>query len=322
MQRSFDITLAGELNLDLILYGLPPKMALERELLASGFSMTLGSSSAILAHHLAVLGFSVGFQSLVGDDAMGRLARERLQGAGVDTKKVAVAKDGTGTGITVLLPHADGRHILTYSGTIATLSYADLDSAYLARARHFHLSSFFLQQGLRPHVADLFRAMRSAGLTVSLDTNDDPEDRWEGLEEVLPLVDVLLPNAAEACRMTGCRDLGEAVDQLAAVVPVVAVKCGAEGALVAQELERARVPGIVVQPVDTIGAGDSFNAGFLAGYIDGRDAVQSAMAGVVCGALSTLRPGGVEAFDDAALRESFLAEHGPAWLLEKGDRAS
>jgi sugar/nucleoside kinase (ribokinase family) len=179
-----DIAIAGEINLDLILYGLPEQMPTERELLASGFAITLGSSSAILAHNLAALGSRVGFVTKVGDDSFGDLALERLRERGVDLTRVT---HGAKSGVTLILPHGPQRHILTYLGTISELRFEDLDLDYLASARHFHMSSLFLQRGLLPHVPELFRRMKSAGLTTSLDTNDDPDDRWDGvLEEILP----------------------------------------------------------------------------------------------------------------------------------------
>src|SRR5579864_2483591 len=151
----FDVTIAGELNLDLILYGLPEQLLPERELLADRMMLTLGSSSAIVAHNLATLGSRVGFQSRIGDDPLGQIALERLQQSGVDISQVRRAS-GSATGLTVILYHDAWRNILTYLGTIAELSWDDLDLDYLADSRHFHLSSFYLQRGLRPRVAELF----------------------------------------------------------------------------------------------------------------------------------------------------------------------
>lgn len=314
VNRVFDIVLPGELNLDLVLYGLPREMAIERELLATGFSMTLGSSSAILAHNMAKLGCAIAFLGKVGDDAMGEIAVERLSDAGVDTARIAVTQNGTPTGVTVLLSHGRERHILTYPGAMTTLTGDDVDDAFLMSGRHLHLSSLFLQTGLRPHVPALFRRARALGLTISLDTNDDPADLWQGLDQLLPQVDVLLPNEREACRMTGCTGVEQAVDTLASQVPLVVVKCGAAGALVAQGADRTRVPGAPVTPTDTIGAGDSFNAGFLTAYLRGHDPVTCAAAGNVCGALSALRSGGTEAFHDDALRKNFLSEYDVRWM--------
>src|SRR5215467_11565919 len=198
---NIDIAIAGEINLDLILYGLPEQMPTERELLARDFRVTLGSSSAILAHNLAALGTRVGFLTKVGDDAFGNLALARLSSAEFDLARV-VRCPRAQSGITVILQHEHGRHILTYLGTISELSFEELDLSYLASARHFHLSSLFLQRALLPRVPELFRHMKNSGLTTSLDTNDDPEDRWgDVIEEVLPHVDLLLPNQREALKM-------------------------------------------------------------------------------------------------------------------------
>ncbi|MDE1176454.1 MAG: carbohydrate kinase family protein [Edaphobacter sp.] len=302
--------MAGEINLDLILYGLPSEMPMERELLASRFEVTLGSSSAILAHNLATLGTSVTFTTRVGGDDLGRIALERLSQAEVDLSRVTHATNDTATGVTIVLPHSDGRHMFTYPGTMAEMGIGDLDLEHLAQAQHFHLSSPYLQTGLLPDVGPLFRRLREAGLTISLDTNDDPDDRWENLlDGVLPWVDVLLPNESEACRMTRTSSVEEAIERLGAIVPTVAVKCGSRGALVRHAGKTQHVDPLTVEPVDTVGAGDSFNAGFLHAWLLGAPAALAARAGNITGAFSTLRSGGTEAFRDVALRNSFFERH-------------
>ena len=308
--KRFQVAIAGEINLDLILYGLPADMPLERELLATRFEVTLGSSSAILAHNLAVLGTSVTFTTRVGADELGQIALQRLSQASVDLSRVVRASSDTATGVTVILPHNAGRHMFTYPGTMAEMTVSDLDLASLEQARHFHLSSLFLQTGLRPGAADLFRQLKQAGLTTSLDTNDDPDDRWEDLlDGLLPHVDVLLPNESEACRMTGTANVEEAIERLAAIVPVVAIKCGPRGALVRYAGTTHRIAPVAVDPVDTIGAGDSFNAGFLHAWLQNLPPQIAAKSGNITGAFSTLRSGGTEAFRDAALRKSFFEDH-------------
>ena len=308
--KSLDISIAGEINLDLILYGLPELMPVERELLGTDFQVTLGSSSAILAHNLAVLGTHVGFVTLVGEDPLGKIALERLGGSGADLSRVRVTKDGTATGVTLVLPHGTPRHILTYPGTMATMRLGDLDLDYLKSAKHFHLSSLFLLHALEPDLPSLFKELKEAGLTISLDTNDDPSGQWGGvLPELLEYVDLLLPNEGEACRMTGKDTLDEALAELAQRVPCIAVKCGSRGAAVRVAAETFTVAGVPVKPVDAIGAGDSFNAGFLFGWLKGWPPDKCAYAGNVTGALSTLRVGGTEAFRDRDLVRGFLQLH-------------
>jgi sugar/nucleoside kinase (ribokinase family) len=303
----FDVTIAGELNLDLILYGLPEQLAPERELLADRMMLTLGSSSAIVAHNLSVLGSRVGFQSRIGDDPLGQIALERLQQGGVDVSRVRRVPGAITTGLTVILKHEAWRNILTYLGTIAELTWNDLALDYLADSRHFHLSSYYLQRGLRPRVGELFQQLKTRGLTISLDTNDDPDDQWEGgLEEVLRYVDVFLPNEREACKAAGTEDLEAAVKKLSSLVPLVVVKRGRKGALAQRGAERIVVPAKEVVAVDTVGAGDSFDAGFLHEFVRGSDLAICLASGNLAGALSTTRPGGTEAFRDTAHREQFL----------------
>jgi len=307
----FDVTIAGELNLDLILYGLPEQLVPERELLAHRMMVTLGSSSAIVAHNLAALGSRVGFQSRIGDDPLGQIALDRLRQGGVDVSRVRCVPGAITTGLTVILAHESWRNILTYVGTIAELAWDDLDLDYLADSRHFHFSSYYLQRALRPRVGELFQRLKSKSLTISLDTNDDPDDRWEGdLPELLRHVDVFLPNEREACKVAGTEDLEAAVKKLCAWVPLLVVKLGRKGAMAQRGAERFTSPAHQVTVVDPVGAGDSFDAGFLHEYVRGADLQKCLASGNLAGALSTTRPGGTEAFRDAAHMQEFFRERG------------
>jgi len=304
--KRFDISVVGELNADLILYGLPSTLEPEREHLASDFSITLGSSSAIFAHNISMLGSRVGFSSCVGGDPLGKFCVDRLLDSGVDVSGVRTLPDKT-TGVTVILPLGKERQILTYLGTMLDLQFAHLDLNFLSNASHFHLSSFFLLRALRPKIPDLFSHMKQSGLTTSLDTNDDPEDVWgDDVKSVLKNVDIFLPNEREACRLAGTADVQSALDVLARLVPIVVVKCGPNGAFAKRGKNLFHAPAVMVQPVDTVGAGDSFNAGFLHKFILHASLEECLEFGNIVAALSTTRAGGTEAFRDQPHRESFL----------------
>jgi sugar/nucleoside kinase (ribokinase family) len=305
----FDVSIAGELNLDLILYGLPEQLPPERELLAANIALTLGSSSAIVAHNLAALGCKVGFTSCIGEDDFGTIALERLAAMGVDVSTV-VKIPSAKTGLTVILPRPEWRNILTYTGTISELNQKHLNFEYLASAKHFHLSSYFLQTGLQPYIPELLRKLKAAGLTISLDTNDDPADEWtSGVEGILSLVDVILPNEREAKKLTGTNDLEQALSKLTRQVPLVVVKLGGQGAIAYRGAERVSVPAVPTEFVDPVGAGDSFDAGFLSAYVRGKSLQECLLSGNIAGALSVTRAGGTEAFRDASHRNSFLTQH-------------
>jgi sugar/nucleoside kinase (ribokinase family) len=307
-QSRFDISVVGELNLDLVLYGLPGRFELDREHLASDLSLTLGSSSAIFAHNLALLGNRVQFHSAIGDDPLGEVCRSRLEEAGVDVSAVRKSQ-GKQTGITVILPQPEKRFILTYLGVMGEMRFEDLDLPQIASARHLHLSSYFLQRALRPRIAELFRFAKEAGLSTSLDTNDDPDGLWgNDVLGVLAWVDVLLPNEREACCLAGVDQPERALEVLSKGVPLVVMKRGEKGAMAIRGKERFEVAAPKTTAVDTIGAGDSFDAGFLHQFIRGAQLEACLRYGNLTGALSTTRPGGTEAFRDGAHRKTFLSQ--------------
>jgi sugar/nucleoside kinase (ribokinase family) len=306
---SFDVSVIGELNLDVILYGVPASLILEREHLASDLSITLGSSAAIFAHNLAVLGNKVGFHSCVGDDPFGQICMQRLSAGGVDVSHVRKLRGKT-TGLSVILPQGKERYIMTYPGTMYEMTDKELDMDCLFDAKHLHLSSYFLQKGLRPHLADIFRKAKDAGLTTSLDTNDDPEGLWgNDIHLLLGYLDILLLNERELRQLTRMEDVDRAAESLAAQIRVIAIKRGSQGAIAWAEKVRYVAPPFVVDVVDSIGAGDSFDAGFIHQFIRGKNVEECLRFGNIAGALSVTLAGGTEAFRDGVHRDAFLQEH-------------
>lgn len=306
-----DVCVVGEINPDLILYGLPKVLKPEQEILVDGFRLTLGSSSAIFAHNLSVLGTRVGMIAKIGGDSLGKMAMEWLAESGVDLSRVSKA-NRTATGLSVILAHPGERFILTYPGTMFELSYAELDLDYIFTSRHLHVSSFFLHRALRPKLAELFRQAKSKGLTTSLDTNDDPEDQWcQDLRDVLRSVDILFPNEREANKIAGTDDLSQAVERVAQICPMVVVKLGSKGALLREGSKEWRSPGMQVNSIDPVGAGDSFDAGFIHRFLQGGTQEECLTYANIAGAFSTTREGGTEAFRDREGMAQFFRAHLP-----------
>jgi len=312
-----EVCVVGELNLDLILYGLPEDLVLDREHLASNMEFTLGSSSGIFAHNLCVLGTRVGFISKIGTDPPGKMAADRLSAAGVDISRMKQATGKTSTGLTVVLSYPQHRYMLTYPGTMFEMEFSDIDLDYLRTARHFHLSSFYLHRALRPQIPSLFRQAKQAGLTTSLDTNDDPENRWaQDLLEVLKYVDVFLPNEREAKTIARTDDLSQALDLFAGLSKIVVVKRGSRAAICRSGDEQWSLAPPSVQMVDDIGAGDTFDAGFIHAYLLGAPLEDCLALANIAAAYSVIKPGGTEAFRDPIGLFSFIHQQ---WnLMGKG----
>ena len=305
MAKNIDVLVVGELNADLILLGdVTPEFG-QKEKVIDDASLTLGSSSGIFACGAARLGLRVAFVGKIGDDEFGRFVRGQLEAREVDTAGLVV--DSTlKTGLSVILSRGSNRAILTHLGSIAALRYSEVSRDLVARARHMHLGSYFLLDALRPDVPALFDLAHSFGLTISLDTNYDPAETWNGgLADALRRADVFLPNETELRAIAGVADIEAALECLARQTPLVAAKLGAEGAIAQAGDEVARAPSLPLDVVDTTGAGDSFDAGFVYGYLAGWDLARTLCLGCVCGSLSTRAAGGTTA--QATLAEALAA---------------
>ena len=218
MSRDIDLLVVGEVNPDVVVWDRDPRPVFgQAERFVEGIRLTIGSSSAITACGAARLGLAVSLVGVVGDDALGRFTLDALADRGVDVSACRVAP-GRATGASVILGNGTDRAILTAMGTIADVRAADVPAALLARARHVHVGSYFLQPGLAAEVPALFRAARAAGATTSLDPNWDPSGAWDGgFRAAAAEADVLLPNAAECRALAGVEDLEAAALALASV---------------------------------------------------------------------------------------------------------
>jgi sugar/nucleoside kinase (ribokinase family) len=312
---AFDLLVLGDCNPDLILTDdeLVPEFG-QAERLVEQAELTVGGSGAIMACGAALLGTSTALAAVVGEDLFGRFMRDALSERGVDTSGLIV-DPALRTGLTVVLARPDDRAILTFPGAIAELRSAIVDPELLGRSRHVHVSAFFLQRALVPGLRELLAAARARGATTSLDPNWDPSGSWDGgLLELLPHIDVLLPNEAEACAIAGTPSPEEAAARLALDGPLVVVKMGAQGSLAVSAGEPpTRVPAFeVADAVDAVGAGDSFDAGFLAGWLAGRGVEGALALGCACGALSMRGPGGTPAQGTLKQAESLMQRAGTA----------
>lgn len=295
MTTDFDLLVAGEVNADLILSGDVIPAFGQAEKLIDDATLAIGSSSCIVACGAARLGLRVAFVGKIGDDHFGHFMRDSLVARGINTDHIIV--DSTlKTGLTVILSLGVDRAMLTYPGAIAALRADEISPALLSRARHLHISSYFLQDALRPDTAGLFAAAHARGLTTSLDTNFDPTMRWDdGLTNVLKHTDLFFPNETELRGIARTDDIESGLRSLAASGATIAVKQGERGATAIRGGEIAHASALAIPVVDTTGAGDNFNAGFIYGYLQGWDLTRTLRLGCICGSLSVRAAGGTAA---------------------------
>ena len=302
--KDIDILAIGEINPDIVVSDPDPVPVFDEvERVIESVHMTVGSSSAIFACGAARLGLRVAYFGVVGDDAFGRFMLDALRSRGIDTSACLV-DPAQRTGSTVILTSGRDRAILTEMGAIGAMDVDAIPETLVGRARHIHSGCFYLQETSRDRLPGFFAAARARGITTSFDTNWDPTGNWDGgVAAMLGACDIFFPNATEARRIARLDDVEEAARALARVGaagrtdggPIVAVKLGAAGALACRaEGPLIRVPAMRVEPLDTTGAGDSFNAGFLRAWLDGADLPDCLRWGAVSGAISTRQLGGID----------------------------
>jgi sugar/nucleoside kinase (ribokinase family) len=296
-----DLVVVGDGNPDVLVLGddLTPEFG-QREKLVESMSLVIGGSAAITAVAAARLGVSVALVAAVGSDPAGEFMLSQLAREGVNTDAVVV-RDDMPTGMTVALSRGEDRAILTAVGAVASLRTRDVPAALLSEARHVHVSSYFLlAESLGPGLPALLSAVRAAGATTSLDTNWDPAGRWgdERLRAAIAQADVLIPNEAEALRLSGEGDLAAAARVLTSTGARLVVKLGRRGALCVDGSRRHHAQLPPVTAVDATGAGDCFDAGLIAGLLAGLAMPQATALGCAVGALSTRAPGGTASCPD------------------------
>lgn len=296
--KKFDVLAIGELNVDLIMTGMKSMPVAGREIIAEGFDAVMGSSTAICACGIARLGLKTGFVGKTGRDGFGEVVQKGLKDYGISLDHV-ITDDKIRTGITISLSTAKDRALITYLGSIDSLTLGDIDFSLLDQTRHIHIGSFFLQSRLRPGIAELFSEAKKRGVTTSLDAGWDDTMNWDyGIFEVLGYTDIFFPNETEALNITKKENTQDALDMLAKYCSTAVVKCGPRGAIAKRGGSMVRKGTYDLKPIDTTGAGDSFNAGFIYAFINGMSLEECMDYGNACGSISVTRIGGAAACAD------------------------
>ncbi|MCF6297646.1 MAG: carbohydrate kinase family protein [Flavobacteriaceae bacterium] len=297
MERKFDVIVVGELNIDLILNKIEGFPEVGKEILADEMTLTLGSSSAICASNLSSLGLKVAFIGKLGNDIFGEFIIKSLEEKGVDTSLIII-DNKLKTGATVALSYDEDRAMVTHQGAMSHLGIHNIDEAQLKQAKHLHFSSYFFQPGFKNSLDLLFKKAKNTGMTTSLDVQWDPSEKWDlDLKKVLPLVDVFIPNEIELQKLTRQANLDLAINSVQNKYTIV--KCGNKGSILSYNNKKIKKEAFLNENVvDTIGAGDSFNAGYISKFVKGKSPEECQMFGNLIGAISTTKAGGTGAFKD------------------------
>jgi sugar/nucleoside kinase (ribokinase family) len=296
--KTFDIIALGELNVDLILNQIEGEPEVGKEKFAKQMTLTLGSSTAIFAANAAAIGAKVAFCGMIGDDSFGDLVETSLQKKGVDTRFL-IRQNKYATGATICMSYDEDRANLTYQGAMDYMSLDDIDPEVFKQAKHIHISSIFMQSGVKRDLKKILELCKQNGVTTSLDSQWDPTEQWDiNLEEILPLVTVFMPNETELKFLTRSENLDEALEKIRPWVNAAVIKCGSKGSILMRKGQPDRKQAALLNKnvVDCIGAGDSFNSGFITRLAAGDDLARCQEYGNMTGAVNTTAAGGTTAF--------------------------
>ncbi|WP_025764515.1 carbohydrate kinase family protein [Dyadobacter tibetensis] len=307
--KKFDVSVIGELNVDFIFNDLNSFPSIGKEIISGQMDLTLGSSSAILASNLSSLGGKISFVGKIGTDYFGEFILQSLQHSGVHTQAI-IRKNGLKTGATIALNYGDERAMITHTGAMDHLFPEDIDWYSISQSKHLHISSYFIQKGLQKDIVSIFRQAKMMGLSTSFDPQWDPSENWDlDLSKILPFVDIFLPNRIELLKLTDTQSIDEALKCTDSFANTIVVKLGREGSIIHVNGKSNHLPAFLNQQVvDAIGAGDSFNAGYIYRYLQGSNPMECQEFGNIIGAISTTAKGGTGAFSNREKIFQFIKE--------------
>jgi len=296
--KQFDIIALGELNVDLILNNIGGFPEVGKEKFAKQMTLTLGSSTAIFAANAAAIGAKVAFCGMIGNDSFGDLVESSLQAKGVDTCFL-IRQDKYATGATICMNYDEDRANLTYQGAMDFMGLDDIDPEVFKTAKHIHISSIYMQSGVKRDLKKILELCKANGVTTSLDSQWDPAEQWDlDYKDILPLVTVFMPNETELKFLTRCDNLEDALEAIRPYTNAAVIKCGSKGSILMRKglPDRKQDALLNKNVVDCIGAGDSFNSGFITRLAAGDPLDRCQEYGNMTGAVNTTAAGGTTAF--------------------------
>ncbi len=306
-EKQYDVVSIGDANIDLIVAGSDQMPLPGQEVFVKNMLIHIGGGAALFSMALAKMGLKVAFNGVLGSDYYGRFILDEFSELNIDTSYIRQSEHNN-TGISIAINPEQDRSFITYMGSNAEVRMEDLNENSMRYGRHVHLTGY---QGSRNHDAyiQMIKKIKSFGATISFDVGWDDSGEWySGIFEIMSEVDIFFLNELEALHYTGCSEIRESINQMSQHAEHLVVKMGSRGAVSVQNHHMVYRSAYTITAVDTTGAGDSFNAGYMYGVLTGHDTGECLQYGNACGALSVSAYGGNTGIPDQAGVEDFIAK--------------
>lgn len=305
--KPYDAIVIGDANIDLVVAGCEEIPGPGQEVFVPNMTLHVGGGAALFSLALAKLGLKIAFNGILGEDGFGQFVRNQFSLYGIDTRYIRSSRKNN-TGISIAINPEKDRSFITYAGTNSEISLKELDMDSVSSGRHVHLTGYRGSYNHREYV-DMTRKIRALGLTTSLDVGWDDTGEWyDGIFELMGEVDVFFMNEVEAMNYTGRSSTEDCLRELSRHSRHIVLKLGSKGAVAAVGGTTTYRSGFPVTVKDTTGAGDSFNAGYIYGFLSGQDTEQCLLYANACGAMSVSQYGGNTGTPDGPALERFVAE--------------
>jgi sugar/nucleoside kinase (ribokinase family) len=305
--KLYDAIVIGDANIDLVVAGCNKLPEPGQEVHVDNMTIHVGGGAALFSLALAKLGSKVAFNGILGEDGFGQFIREQFTRNGIDTRFIR-SSTAYNTGISIAINPERDRSFITYGGSNAELSLLQLDMNSVILGRHVHMTGY---RGSRNHseFLETIKKLKALGITISIDVGWDETGEWyAGIFDLMKDVDVFFMNESEAERYTGCSSTEESTRFLSNHSDHIVIKLGSEGAVASVGGRQVSLASFPVEVVDTTGAGDSFNAGYIYGFLNGKPPEECLLYGNACGALSVSSFGGSTGIPDLHGLEQFISK--------------
>lgn len=301
--KKWDVYVVGDINVDLIVPDMNSLPSPGQEINVDNMTLNVGGGAAIFTLGLAKLGVKAAFNGIIGDDMCGKFILNELKSRSIDTSLIRISEQNK-TGISIALTNENDRSFITYMGTNTELDINSVDNIQLAK--HVHVTGYRGSLNHKKYIEAL-KKIKQTDATISLDVGWDDTGEWyEGIFEIISYVDIFFINEVEAINYSKCETAEKALKKLSQFCSNVVIKMGSKGSVSVRNGKVETAEAFKVKAIDTTGAGDSFNAGYVYAFLKGLDLKNCLICGNGCGALSVTALGGNTGFPNENELQDFI----------------
>lgn len=308
IEKKWDAFIYGDINVDLVIPNVDHFPLAGQEDIVDTMNTYVGGGAALFTLGIGKLGLNPVFQGTIGDDCYGKFINDELRQKNVDISLLQISKKNK-TGISISFTNEKDRSFLTYRGTNAEINLNSIDIDMVQKAKHIHVTGYEGSKNHRQYFDLLKKVKETNNTTVSFDVGWDSTGEWyEEIVELFPYIDVLFMNEIEAIHYGRKDSAKEAIAEFSKHCKIAVAKLGKKGSIAYAEGNYYQAASYQVKAVDTTGAGDSFNAGFIYGFLKGKEIKDCLKCGNGCGAMSVTALGGNTGFPTEAELINFIEE--------------